>query len=415
MIDMSTLEYFKNIDSKEGIFLWMTMLISFFLGFLIAYLLRSGKVRRLKREAREQAEQQQTLTAQLQSAQEQLKERNQELQEESRERVALMDRLALQEKQQEGHLTEVYQLNQQIEELNANNRTHALTVEELNGQLLTLESQNAELKANPVSFSNLPTNTATDETESTDVSGLNQRLNEFENVLARLSNENAQLKSSLEEMKGQEVTATVGSIALVDEPTPQVQTDKTVLYEKIIVSDREQDDLTKIDGVGSFLATKLHSIGVFSYEDIARWTPERIEQVTNDIGYLPGRIEKDQWVNQAAVLVQNKPAARSIVEPKVVEPKAEPAQTSKKGKSAEDLKLIEGIGPKIEEVLKAAGINNWSDLARTEPGDLKDILEEAGGRFRMHNPYTWPLQARMAAGSRWDELQQYQDELKGGR
>jgi hypothetical protein len=46
---------------------------------------------------------------------------------------------------------------------------------------------------------------------------------------------------------------------------------------------------------------------------------------------------------------------------------------------------------------------------------LKEILEEAGGGFRMHNPYTWPLQARLAAAGRWDEFNQYQEELKGGR
>ena len=78
------------------------------------------------------------------------------------------------------------------------------------------------------------------------------------------------------------------------------------------------------------------------------------------------------------------------------------------------MKIIEGIGPKIEKVLKDAGIEDWSMLAGTEPGRLKEILEEAGDRFRMHNPYTWPLQARLAAAGRWEEFKNYQDELKGG-
>jgi predicted flap endonuclease-1-like 5' DNA nuclease/uncharacterized membrane-anchored protein YhcB (DUF1043 family) len=404
-MDMSTAEYFRNIDSKEGLFLWMTMLISFFLGFLIAYLLRSAKVRRLKKSLREQEEQQKTLQAQLTSAQEQLVERNAELQEESRERVDLMDRLTRFEQQKQQHLTEVFQLNQQIEELRANNRTYLSSIDELNEQLVVLQAQKEEAGENPTPFVDTSASTG----DARTASHLDNRLNEFEAALGRISAENAQLKHDLQLLKSDSTPRqTVAITEEAKEPVLQVQTDKAVLYEKIIVSDRVHDDLTKIDGIGDFLAAKLHSTGVFSFEDIAAWTPERIAQITKEIGYLPGRIEKDNWVQQAAILMQGG----------TVKPKSEVTVTpADKGKESDnrDLKIIEGIGPKIEEVLKAAGIDDWGTLAATEPGRLKDILEEAGGRFRMHNPYTWPLQARLAAAGRWDEFNQYQDELKGGR
>lgn len=81
----------------------------------------------------------------------------------------------------------------------------------------------------------------------------------------------------------------------------------------------------------------------------------------------------------------------------------------------DDLKVIEGIGPKIEELLKAAGITSWRALADAETSFVQGILDEAGSRYRMHDPGTWSKQAALAADSKWEELEKYQDDLKGGK
>ncbi len=81
----------------------------------------------------------------------------------------------------------------------------------------------------------------------------------------------------------------------------------------------------------------------------------------------------------------------------------------------EDLKKIEGIGPKIEQLLYAEEIYTWNDLSNTAVEKIRVILEKAGPRYKMHNPETWPEQAKLAAQGRWDELDKWQDELKGGR
>jgi large subunit ribosomal protein L27 len=108
---------------------------------------------------------------------------------------------------------------------------------------------------------------------------------------------------------------------------------------------------------------------------------------------------------------------------------AEVAETkpAKSGKSAsitlpsgkkvkqDDLKLVEGIGPKIEELMHAAGITSWAELAAAPLEKLEAILDEAGPRFRIHDPATWSKQAEMANAGQWAELETYQDELKGGR
>lgn len=82
---------------------------------------------------------------------------------------------------------------------------------------------------------------------------------------------------------------------------------------------------------------------------------------------------------------------------------------------ADDLTKIEGIGPKINELLQEDGINTFADLAGTAPDAIKEILSAAGGQFASHNPETWPAQSEMARDGKWDELKTWQDELDGGR
>ncbi len=92
-------------------------------------------------------------------------------------------------------------------------------------------------------------------------------------------------------------------------------------------------------------------------------------------------------------------------------PKAEaPAPSGK----PDDLKKIEGIGPKISELLIAGGIPTFQALADANIDDVKAILDAAGPRYRIANPVTWAQQASLAAAGRWDELESLQDRIKGG-
>lgn len=79
----------------------------------------------------------------------------------------------------------------------------------------------------------------------------------------------------------------------------------------------------------------------------------------------------------------------------------------------DDLKEIEGIGPKSAGVMHEAGIHTYAQLAEHTPEQLKEILKEAD--MRTLNPETWPEQAKLAAKGKWDELYALRDELKGGR
>ena len=88
---------------------------------------------------------------------------------------------------------------------------------------------------------------------------------------------------------------------------------------------------------------------------------------------------------------------------------------SPKGLGPDDLKVVEGIGPKCEEALKAGGIGTWSELADSTPEKITEILTAAEGNFSGQVPTTWPEQAAMAVAGDWDKLEKWQDELDGGK
>jgi hypothetical protein len=80
----------------------------------------------------------------------------------------------------------------------------------------------------------------------------------------------------------------------------------------------------------------------------------------------------------------------------------------------EDLTKIEGIGEKIQGLLYAAGINNYAQLANSSQDVLQKILADAGPSYLVHKPYTWAAQASLANAGQWEELEKWQDMLKGG-
>jgi predicted flap endonuclease-1-like 5' DNA nuclease len=84
--------------------------------------------------------------------------------------------------------------------------------------------------------------------------------------------------------------------------------------------------------------------------------------------------------------------------------------------AADDLKRIEGIGPKLSSVLGEAGIRTFAALADTAVDRLEQILEEADPRLlRLADPSTWPEQAALASAGDWEALEALQNELKLGR
>lgn len=131
-----------------------------------------------------------------------------------------------------------------------------------------------------------------------------------------------------------------------------------------------------------------------------------------------GHVEQDE-------LFESNEVVESVVEPRgIVQDSSDDEggkvsntyiPSSRSGSDSDDLKKIEGIGPKIEELLNNSGIYTWAQLSETEVETIKGILSDAGSRFTTHDPGTWPRQAKLAAEGKWDELNEWQDKLDGGK
>jgi large subunit ribosomal protein L21 len=123
----------------------------------------------------------------------------------------------------------------------------------------------------------------------------------------------------------------------------------------------------------------------------------------------PKKVVKVEAKKEVAVkeTPKKEAASKKVAAPKKVTPKKTTAKKAEK--KGDNLKKVEGIGPKIEEHFNNAGIYTWEDLANTAVSKLQEILTAAGPRYKMHNPGSWPKQARMAADGKWDELKEWQD------
>ena len=156
-------------------------------------------------------------------------------------------------------------------------------------------------------------------------------------------------------------------------------------------------------------------------DDAADALNDRVAELEDEVTFAPdAEAAEDAGERLAAAeeaaTAQDVAEARAAADAAALGPDlAAGAATLGRKVSVDDLKVVEGIGPRIEEVLKESGINTWDELAGTSPDRLRTILDLAGDQFRVHDPATWPRQAGLAAEGRWDELVELQTALTGGR
>ena len=105
-----------------------------------------------------------------------------------------------------------------------------------------------------------------------------------------------------------------------------------------------------------------------------------------------------------------KKAEKKVEKEKLV---AEPKKASKKS-TKDDLKKVEGIGPKAAEALVAAGVDTFAKLSKKSADEIKTILTDASSTLAHLDPQTWAQQAQLAADGKWEELKEWQDNLNGG-
>ncbi|NJB84634.1 putative flap endonuclease-1-like 5' DNA nuclease [Lewinella marina] len=145
---------------------------------------------------------------------------------------------------------------------------------------------------------------------------------------------------------------------------------------------------------------------------------EQVEEPKKTVKKAPAKAKKAPAKAKSAGSTIQAADSAAATKPVVTPKKTAAAKktTAKASKTkGDDLKKIEGIGPKIAGLLNEAGIHTYSDLAKAEEKQLADVLQKAGARFRLAKHDTWQEQARLAADGKTEELKALQGHLKGGR
>lgn len=186
------------------------------------------------------------------------------------------------------------------------------------------------------------------------------------------------------------------------------------------IGDIQADNLQIIEGIGPKMESILHENGIATWSELASHSESDLRGILDQYGDKYRIINPESWIAQARLAAEGKVDELIAYQKKDGVSKLEnminAGQKGGFGKyRRDDLKIVEGIGPKIEKLLKDAGIDTWKKLSEADVGDLQKILDAAGPSFRLADPKSWPVQAELADGGQWAKLKEYQDALQGGR
>lgn len=189
------------------------------------------------------------------------------------------------------------------------------------------------------------------------------------------------------------------------------------------------DNLQIIEGVGPKMDEVLKKYNIGNWSALAGNTPSELRSILDQENPKSYKIiDPTTWSDQAQLAVDGKWQELIVMQKALdtgktnaigeTDSKLEKMMVRlgliKKWKP-NDLKAIEGIGPKIEKLFQENGIDTWAKMAKTSGKKLNEILAKGGDRFKLADPGSWPKQAKLANEGKWDELQEYQDFLDGGK
>ncbi len=192
----------------------------------------------------------------------------------------------------------------------------------------------------------------------------------------------------------------------------------------------KSDNLQVVEGIGPKMNEVLNKGGVHTWADLGAKTPAELRDILDNANAARYRIiDPKTWPEQARLADSGQWDGLIHLQKNLDTGRAEGAKGETDSKvekmlikmgvlkrwKQDDLTAVEGIGPKISGLLHDAGINTWRTLANTEVPKIQGILDAAGKRYKLADPDSWPKQAEMAADGRWDDLQEYQDFLQGGK
>ena len=181
-----------------------------------------------------------------------------------------------------------------------------------------------------------------------------------------------------------------------------------------VATEAEKDDLKMISGIGPFIEERLHALDIYTFSQISKFTPQDIDTINYAIEYFSGRIERDEWVEQAQELIHSEELRADLFK-RISERKNNIYYNRigiAKKEEADDLTIISGIGGWIQEKLNALDIYTFQQISNFTKEDIvavTDAIEFFPGRIERDE---WILQAReliRIAGKKSDLLKRIRD------
>lgn len=185
-----------------------------------------------------------------------------------------------------------------------------------------------------------------------------------------------------------------------------------------------KDNLQKIEGIGPKIEEVLNINGIYTFKVLHKKDRNTLKEHLDNAGSQFKMHEPASWPHQAGMAARGEWNDLRVYQDFMDNGRETPSTSSdlkntilyiKDVNSSDDLKMIEGIGPKIEALLKEADLETFEKLKDSNRDEIKAILDSSGPQYRMHEPETWPLQASMAFNEDWEKLKEYQDFLLGRR
>ncbi len=221
---------------------------------------------------------------------------------------------------------------------------------------------------------------------------------------------------------------------------------------------KSEDDFTAIEGIGPKISELIHADGIKTFDELSKVEPSRLQKILDKAGANFQMANPGTWPDQSHLASNNRwPALKALQDvldggiypdssvtatkavdnpqhiakidelekqlaamsrgPEIDTGKAKAAgfnYTSQGNSAHVDFTVVEGIGPKIDELIHGAGIHTYRELSMTDPADLQKILDNAGSSFALAKPGTWPAQSGLASNNQWEALKAWQDILDGG-
>jgi len=211
---------------------------------------------------------------------------------------------------------------EEIKRLKDENKKLSSDIDELNRQNQKLVDQNDDIKRNAerhLSAMNHKLGVESDELRNRNKSILEQNNELKESIrverhnhimeLKALRDENQNLREEIAKIRNEEVKIVKKlneeKKEIIETEKERFEREKQLLLESIgFVEETDKEDLKQIRGIGPFIEKKLHSIGVYTILQIAKFTKDDVERATKLIKYFPGRIERDNWIFQAKEIVR---------------------------------------------------------------------------------------------------------------